>query len=112
MSPIARVIQIVLILSGFATLGTAAVWELEEDTQWRCWSQTQESMPVQYCDATDGRNTTIILGMAGLALEIAGVSVAVGARRRDNTPAQQAPVIAPTPGPGPLPHIPAAPQAQ
>ncbi|MFC7643837.1 hypothetical protein ACFQX6_25995 [Streptosporangium lutulentum] len=39
---------------------------------------------MQICSTEDGVQTPILLGMGGLALEIAGVSVAVGARSRDS----------------------------
>ena len=84
MSPIARTLQILLMVSGFAVLGYAALWDMDDATGWQCRATKIGKEPVQICDTEDGVQTPILLGMGGLALEIASVSVAVGARSRDS----------------------------
>lgn len=101
MSPIARTLQIVLMLSGFALLAYAALWDMDDATGWQCHATTMGQEPVQFCGTEDGLHTPILLGMGGLALEIAGVSVAVGARKEVS--AEAAPSAVPTSfGPPPL----------
>lgn len=105
MSPIARTLQIALMLSGFALLAYAALWDMDDATGWQCRATKIGQEPVQICGTEDGLHTPILLGMAGIALEIAGVSVAVGARKRhpDQTSPSTAPAsFAPTP-PGAAP---------
>src|SRR5687768_8256585 len=95
MSPIARTVQIALMLSGFALLAYAALWDMDDATGWQCRATKIGQEPVQICGTEDGLHTPILLGMAGIALEIAGVSVVVGARKRH--PDQTSPSTAPTP---------------
>jgi len=123
MSPIARILQILLMVSGFAVLGYATLWDMDDATMWECRAMEVEKRPVQVCDTENGVQTPILLGMAGLALEIASVSVAVGARRQDWAPTTPSAISgsyppAPFPsgpyGPAPFgpdqpPHAPAAP---
>ncbi|MEW9532936.1 hypothetical protein [Microbispora sp. NPDC049125] len=113
MSPIARILQIFLMVAGFAVLGYAALWDMDDATGWQCRATEIEKEPVQICDTEDGVQTPLLLGMAGIALEIAGVSVAVGARSRDSvrdTPSAVPVSYPPAPfGSGQPPHAPAAP---
>jgi hypothetical protein len=116
MSPIARTLQILLMVSGFAVLGYAALWDMDDATGWQCRAMKIGKEPVQICDTEDGVQTPILLGMGGLALEIAGVSVAVGARSRDSVRVSPSAVpvsFPPAPfGSGQPPHAPAAPPSQ
>ncbi|GGK31233.1 hypothetical protein GCM10011583_73860 [Streptomyces camponoticapitis] len=104
--------QIVLMVSGFLVLGYALLWDMDDATGWQCRAIEIGTEPVQTCDTEDGMQTPVLLGMSGLALEIAGVSVAVGARRRDPflDSASVVPVSFPSApvGPGQPPHTPAA----
>ncbi|MEV0751178.1 hypothetical protein [Streptosporangium sp. NPDC050280] len=113
MSPIARTLQILLMVSGFAVLGYAALWDMDDATGWQCRATKIGKEPVQICGTEDGVQTPILLGMGGLALEIASVSVAVGARSRDSVRASPSAVpvsFPPAPfGSGQPPHAPAAP---
>lgn len=118
MSPIARTLQIALMLSGFALLAYAALWDMDDATGWQCRATKIGQEPVQICGTEDGLHTPILLGMAGIALEIAGVSVVVGARKGRSVKASPSAVpasFAPTPlgaapsGSGQTPPAPAAP---
>ncbi|GHF19014.1 hypothetical protein GCM10017776_41100 [Streptomyces griseoluteus] len=118
MSPIARTLQIALMLSGFALLAYAALWDMDDATGWQCRATKIGQEPVQICGTEDGLHTPILLGMAGIALEIAGVSVVVGARKGRSVEASPSAVpasFAPTPlgaapfGSGQTPPAPAAP---
>lgn len=123
MSPIARTLQIALMLSGFALLAYAALWDMDDATGWQCRATKIGQEPVQICGTEDGLHTPTLLGMAGIALEIAGVSVAVGARKERSVEASPSAVpapFAPTPpgaapfgsapfGSGQTPPAPAAP---
>ncbi|GAA1148127.1 hypothetical protein F4556_000848 [Kitasatospora gansuensis] len=108
MSPIARILQLVLMAAGFAAIGYAALWDMDDATGWKCQVMEIRQQQTQVCDTEDGVQTPIILGMAGIALEIAGVSVAVGARRTDRAPRPAVPVSFPA-APAPYPAAPAAP---
>ncbi len=118
MSPIARTLQIALMLSGFALLAYAALWDMDDATGWQCRATKIGQEPVQICGTEDGLHTPILLGMAGIALEIAGVSVVMGARKKRPVEASPSAVpasFAPTPpgaapfGSGQTPPAPAAP---
>ncbi|MEU3163446.1 hypothetical protein [Streptosporangium sp. NPDC006930] len=87
MSPLVRTLQILLMLSGFAVLGYAVLWDMDDSTGWECQVSVvgdQTRQPTQRCSTEDGVQTPVLLGMVGVALEIASVSVAVGARGRDS----------------------------
>ncbi|MFG2076179.1 hypothetical protein [Nonomuraea maritima] len=112
MSPLARTLQVLLMVSGFAVLGYAVLWHMDDATGWQCRAEKVGKETVQICDTEDGVDTPILLGMGGLALEIASVSVAAGARRRD--PHRPSPPTTPAPVPptpfaaGQPPQAPAA----
>lgn len=110
MSPIARTLQILLMLSGFAVLGYAALWDMDDATGWQCRATQIGQQPVQICDTEDGVQAPILLGMGGLALEIASLSVAVSARHRDSLRTSSTPASFPHApvGLGQPPHAPAA----
>lgn len=106
MSPIARTLQIALMLSGFALLAYASLWDMDDATGWQCRATKMGQEPVQICGTEDGLHTPILLGMAGIALEIAGVSVVVGARKgrsAEASPSAAPASFAPTP-PGAAPY--------
>lgn len=110
MSPLARTLQVLLMVSGFAVLGYAVLWHMDDATGWQCRAEKVGKETVQICDTEDGVDTPILLGMGGLALEIASVSVAAGARRRDahSPPTTPAPVPPTRFAAGQPPQAPAA----